>query len=106
MRGHHVCPNRCHVEGNNGGSFVSIDETDREGIIRLQVGETCVMAVDQEISVVGLAAILAWANKEGFEKIAQEYWRGAGPSIWSTTMDPVNKNAVRLNPMIRRPNQG
>lgn len=92
MRGKHVCPNRGAFEGNNGGSFIEIDATEKEGIIRLRVGETCVMAVDQEISVVGLAAVLAWAKREGFEKIAQEWWRADDLEVWSVFSDPINGN--------------
>jgi hypothetical protein len=63
----HICPNRFSGEGNNGGSFVTIDETGTDGVVRLRVGCHCVITVDQDISVVALAQILTTAKDEGFE---------------------------------------
>ena len=59
------------VEGNNGGSYVRIEEV-REGVVELSVGETCVTTVKQEISVVALAGILTRARDIGFRKMLQE----------------------------------
>ncbi|MFT4056884.1 MAG: hypothetical protein QM681_20430 [Novosphingobium sp.] len=65
----HQCANRFSGEGNNGGSFVTISETDRDDVVRLRVGNHCVITIDQEIGVVALAQILTSAKDQGFEAI-------------------------------------
>lgn len=70
--GRHVCPNRFSAEGNNGGSFVTLDETGKDGVVRLRVGNHCVQTVDQEISVVALAQVLTWAKDRGFRNIMKD----------------------------------
>lgn len=72
----HQCPNRFAGEGNNGGSFVTIDETGRDGVVRLRVGNHCVITIDQEISVVALAQILTGAKDIGFAKMMKEGFSG------------------------------
>lgn len=74
-------PDTLTVEGNNGGSFVTLDKGGMPpGMVRLKVGETCVYTVDQEISVVALAAILTWCKDRGFQKIVDEYYaQNGGP---------------------------
>ena len=72
-------PDHFEAEGNNGGSFVRIsharDDKFRviEGMVRLEVGETCIVTVQQDISVVGLAAILTRCKDIGFQKVVDEY---------------------------------
>ena len=68
----HTCPNRFSADGNNGGSFVTLDETGRDGVVRLRVGNHCVITVDQEISVVALAQVLTFAKDRGFKEILTE----------------------------------
>ena len=54
----------------------------------IAVGETCVHTVDQEISVVALAAILTWAKDRGFQAICDEYYEsGYGTPPVSTERD-------------------
>ncbi len=65
-----------YVEGNNGGSFVALRETDRAGIVRLEVGETCVVTIDEEVSVVGLSAVLTIVKKIGWDKFIKDNMQG------------------------------
>lgn len=74
------------VEGNNGGSYVRIEELEADGMVRLEVGETCVVTIDQEISVCALAAVLTWAKDLGFEEVLREYERGG--TFFSVEKDP------------------
>lgn len=77
------------VEGNNGGSYVRVTEV-REGMVRLEVGETCVVTVDQEISVAALAAILTHARDRGFQAVLDEYCgRGGGTPALRVDEDPA-----------------
>lgn len=66
------------VQGGNGGSYVRIEEAANEGMIHLQVGETCVITVNQFISVRALAVILTRAKDVGFEKLIDEYCLSPG----------------------------
>lgn len=86
--GRHICPQVASVEGNNGGSYVTLRDDGREGFAYLEVGETCVRMVQAEISVVALAAILTWAKDYGFEKILNEYWPDREPG-WGIDQDPI-----------------
>ena len=55
---------RFHVEGNKGGSYVTL-EPIRDGVLRLGVGDSCVVAINSlEISVVALAALLTSAHDQ------------------------------------------
>jgi hypothetical protein len=74
----HTCINRYSGEGNNGGSFITIDETNRDDVIRLRVGNHCAITIDQEISVVALAQILTSAKDIGFEKMLNEGFKAWG----------------------------
>jgi hypothetical protein len=42
-------------------------------MVHLQVGETCIRTIDQQISVVALAAILTAAKDRGFQTVVDEY---------------------------------
>lgn len=66
------CRVRCNFEGNRGGSFVAITGTT-EGMVLLEVGESCVNTVCQEISVAALAAILTAAKDKGFQQVVDDY---------------------------------
>jgi len=79
-------PQSIHVEGNNGGSYIQIEETETEGMVRLEVGETCVVTIDREISVCALAAILTWCKDYGFEEILRDYERDG--TFFSLDKDP------------------
>jgi hypothetical protein len=49
-----------HVEGNNGGSFVHIETSNRPGCCWIEIGHDCVMRVPlREIEVTQLAEIIA-----------------------------------------------
>jgi hypothetical protein len=61
------------VEGNNGGSYVLLTRSETPGMVHLQVGETCIRTIDQQISVVALAAILTAAKDRGFQTVVDEY---------------------------------
>jgi hypothetical protein len=81
---------RLNIEGNNGGSYVTITELKTKGMVHLEVGETCVHTVDQNISVSALAAILTWAKDEGFQKIVDSYLsRGGGSPAILVTEDAI-----------------
>ena len=67
-------PSSLEVQGNRGGSYIRLTEI-REGMVHIEVGETCVRTIDQEISVAALAAILTWASDQGFQSILDQYWR-------------------------------
>lgn len=67
------------VDGNKGGSYVRLGSTEREGFCALEVGETCVVTVRQELPVAWLAAVLTYACDEGWETILQRY--GWDPEI-------------------------
>lgn len=83
------------ADGNRGGSYVRLAKvykhdfkTVKEGIVHLEVGETCVVTVDREISVVGLAAILTYAKEVGFQKMVDDYLAiGGGSPIISVDHD-------------------
>lgn len=68
----------CYAEGNKGGSYVRLRRSDTEGMVHLEVGETCVHTVNQEISVVALAAILTAARNEGFQEVVNRYLGSPG----------------------------
>lgn len=70
----------CFAEGNRGGSFIELEKTSVEGMLHLCVGETCVITVNQAVSVAGLAAILTYAKDRGFQKVVDEYLETAGGS--------------------------
>ncbi len=84
------------VEGNNGGSFVSIDPTDSEGVIRLRVGHDCVIRIDTEISVFALAAILGRARDIGFRKMIEDEYADQGgiPEWCGPVGEAVRKDFV------------
>lgn len=48
------------VEGNKGGSYVRLMKASAEGMVHLEVGESCVVTVQQEISVAALAIVLTY----------------------------------------------
>ncbi|MDO9334982.1 MAG: hypothetical protein Q7T61_01145 [Caulobacter sp.] len=75
--GKHTCPQRVEVEGNNGGSYIRLEATEKEGVCFLEVGETCVRTISDKFSVVQLAAILTWADAYGFQRILTEYASGS-----------------------------
>lgn len=64
-------PEFIEVQGNNGGSFVAIARTERDGVVHLNVGHDCVIRIDQEITAAALAAILAHAKDIGFQKMLE-----------------------------------
>lgn len=73
-------PDWFEADGNRGGSFVRLSKVwnddfraAKEGMVRLEVGETCIVTVQQDISVAGLAAILTRCKDVGFQKIVDEY---------------------------------
>lgn len=72
-------PYSSEVQGNRGGSYIRITPI-AEGMVHLEVGETCVVTVQQDISVAALAAILTFASDRGFQKIVDEYLSGGGGS--------------------------
>ncbi len=59
------------IEGNKGGSYITITQTDREDVVRLEVGHDCVTRIDQEINVWALAAILSEAKDRGLRTVAK-----------------------------------
>lgn len=67
-----VYPVGLNIEGNKGGSFISIDPTERDDVVRLRVGHDCVHRIDTKISVFALAAILAHAKDIGFRKMIED----------------------------------
>lgn len=78
------------TDGNNGGSYVTIRQTGTEGMVQLEVGETCVVTVDQRISVAALAAILTQAKDDGFQNVVDRYLqRGGGQPVISVSADPA-----------------
>lgn len=74
------------AEGNNGGSYVRLTEIG-EGMLHLEVGETCIRTIDQQISVTGLACILSRAKELGLEAMLNDYLRCARGSNTSIQMD-------------------
>ena len=70
---------RLTIEGNKGGSYITIETTSREDVVRLQVGHDCVNRIDQEVNVWLLAEILAKAKEFGFDKIAEDVFDGEVP---------------------------
>lgn len=65
-RGKHVCPNRAAVDGARGGSYVTLETSENEGMCILEVGHSCVRTVQKEIPVTWLAAILTHASDHGW----------------------------------------
>ena len=70
-------PKWIEVQGNHGGSFILLTETT-EGMVHLEIGETCVRTVDCDISVCALAIILTVAKDRGFQSIVDEYLASTG----------------------------
>lgn len=84
------------VEGSNGGSYVRLRQTGTEGMVELEVGETCVVTVSQHISTAALAAILTCSKDEGFQNVVDRYLsRGGGQPFISVDMDPASKHRRR-----------
>jgi len=77
-----IIPKSIVIEGNNGGSYISIEETEKPEIIRLTVGHDCVHTFrDVEIGVFALCAILSQAwDKPGFAAMFNEHYAGSPPS--------------------------
>ena len=73
-------PRSLEVEGNRGGSFVTLIEESREGMVRLEVGESCVVTVQESISVAALAIILTAAKDRGLQKVVDDYLAIGGGS--------------------------
>ena len=65
------------LEGGNGGSYVRVSP-EANGMLYLEVGESCVVTVKQKMSVRALAAILTHAHDIGFEKFIEDYLRKGG----------------------------
>jgi hypothetical protein len=59
-------PEVLEVEGARGGSYVRLEQTETEGVCRIEVGHSCVRTVSQNIPVTWLAAILTHAKDIGF----------------------------------------
>ena len=76
----HTCPNRYHGEGAKGGCYFSIEETEKEGIARLDAGWSCVVVHDAEIPVTWLAEIIAiaTAHKGGIAGFLADHDHGGG----------------------------
>lgn len=72
------------AQGNKGGSYVRIQQSlDRkfkpvEGMVHLTVGESCVVTVQQDISVAGLAMVLSACRDEGFQNVVDRYLNSPG----------------------------
>lgn len=73
-------PRSIEVTGNNGGSYVRLTEVGR-GMAEIEVGETCVVTVNQKISVSALAAILTSAKDKGFQSILDDYSNRGGTAF-------------------------
>ena len=65
-------------EGANGGCFVEIESTQKEGIAHLRVGWSCVMVHDAEIPITWLSEVIAIAkaHPEGIAGYLAEYGDG------------------------------
>lgn len=76
----HTCPNQYRGEGAKGGCYFNIDETEKDGIARLDVGWSCVVVHDAEISVTWLSEIIAiaTAHKGGVAGFLAEHDYGGG----------------------------
>lgn len=71
-------------EGNKGGSYLRFAPTDRDDIVRLEVGHDCVTTVkEQEINIFALAAILTRAHDVGFKKMIEDLYNGGEPPKWA-----------------------
>lgn len=62
MKRPHVCPNRFAGEGARGGCFFEIEPSEKEGIVNLDVGWSCVDVHRGEIPVSWLSEIIAIAT--------------------------------------------
>jgi hypothetical protein len=72
------------LEGNRGGSYVRLTETDDREVVRLEVGHDCVVTVrERRISVFALAAILTRCEDEGFENVLRRLYDGDDPPEWA-----------------------
>lgn len=61
------------VDGNRSGSYIKLARSEREGFCAIEVGETCVVTIREEIPVAWLAAILTKARDDGFENVLRAY---------------------------------
>lgn len=75
-------PQSCHVEGNNGGSYVRLVESNKPGHCLLEVGESCVTTIDEEIPVALLACVLTVCKDEGFLAVLHRYSNGGYNAEW------------------------
>lgn len=71
------------VEGNNGGDYLTIAETDTEGIVRLEVGQCCVVIADTQMPVMLLTALFtALATEpEKAQSLIRQLWPGYGDTL-------------------------
>lgn len=64
------------IEGNNGGDYIKILQTEKlkkEELIYLEVGHSCVVFIKKVLPVSLITAILAWVSEDGIEKYLPEW---------------------------------
>jgi hypothetical protein len=88
----HVCPNRYIGEGAQGGCFVEIEPSDREGVAVLRAGWSCVIVHDGQIPVTWLSELIAIATGHpgGIKAFLAEHNYGGG---YALTCDPASDYA-------------
>ncbi|HEV2155431.1 hypothetical protein [Bradyrhizobium sp.] len=90
MKRGHICPNRFAGEGARGGCFIDIEPTERDEIVRLRVGWSCVIVHDGEVPVTWLAELIAIAtgHKDKMAGFLAEHNYGGG---YALMCDPPQK---------------
>lgn len=84
-------PTYVNVEGARGGSYVHLEQSEREGYCRVEVGHSCVVTVDCELPVTWLAAILTNAKDVGFRSAMGDF--GQFPADYALMCDPDGEAA-------------
>lgn len=66
-------PDQIEVIDERQESYIRIETTEQPGVVRLQVGDVCIRAINQEINVAVLAAILTRSKDIGFRKMLEDH---------------------------------
>lgn len=98
------------IEGNNGGSYIELEHTldDKgkpiEGMLHLEVGETCIVTVDQSISVAAFACILTQCKSVGFQKMLDDYLRTPNGTYGGIKLDidPIVERNLKPKPKTKK----
>jgi hypothetical protein len=87
----HKCPNAFHGDGARGACYFEIETGDREGVVNLGVGWSCVRVHDGAIPVSWLAELIAiaTAHNGGIAGFLKEQKYGGSEHSYALECDPA-----------------